>query len=524
MQKLIELTQLADLGKLKTGGQWQAWFEPGSKLEKLCLAVYNGQVSTDKEGMQLLYPSDASGNKYYNIRERLKERLTMILALNGAKRKETINRFTLLTDCTQKWSVALTLLSRNSTITAIHSMKNLLKQTLRYEFTELSLAITSTLRVYFSTADGGSAIKFHHFDDLHRRLRDNWLAEEEAEHLYSNIMRQQVDTKAFHVSLAEYTGQSYEKVKPNMKSCHTFRFHLCARLIELKALQGNYSLMMQCCEEAIEYFQQKPFDVSVPIQTFYYNLILCYVHLKEFDKGYELIERCQSSFEEGTFTWFKLQEQAFMLATRTKNYTLAFNIYQKIQPALKSENLPVNILEAWKIYEAYIQFLVAARCIDGVEEKDHLRYRQGRFLNAIPVYSRDKRGMNIPVLIVQILFGILKCDYSSTMDRIEAIKKYCSRYLKNDDTFRSNCFIHMLLQIPEAAFHRTAVKRKVTLLEKQLAKTAQQTSFYNNELEIIPYEHLWEILLETLPERRFEVANLDKKRKTNYMSLKQNLY
>lgn len=516
MQELVELVKLADLDKLKAGGQWSAWFESGSKIEQLCLAILNGDVSTDEEGLHYLYASDVSGNKYYNIRERLKERLSIILALNGIKRKETTIRLSTLTECTQKWSVALALLSRNSTLAAIGMMESLLKQTLRYEFTELSLSITSTLRVYYSTADGGSS-KFRHYDDLHGRLRENWLAEETAEHLYANITRQSIETKAYQVSLTQFTQEAYEKVREYSDTCHSFQFQICARLIELKALQGNYTQSMKCCESAIDYFQQKPYDVRIPLQTFYYNLILCYVHLKEFEKGIELIQRYKSSFDEGTFTWFKLQEQAFLLATRTKNYQTAFKVYQSVQPFLKSDDIPAQITEIWKIHEAYIQFLVAADCVEGIEEKDNLRYRPAKFINNIPMYSRDKRGMNIPILIIQILFGVLKRDFSGTIDRIEAIQKYCSRYLKNDETFRSNCFIRMLLQIPEGAFHRAAVKRKVVLLEKQLSKTEQQTSFYANELEIIPYEHLWEILLKTLPEKRFDTTKVVKHREDVFM-------
>ena len=155
----MELVQLSNLDSLQSSGQWRAWFESGSKLEQLCLAIHHGKVRTDEQGLHLLYASDTSGNKYYNIKERLKERLSLILALNGTKRKESSNRLSSLTECAQKWSVALALLSRNSTLNAIGMMESLLKQTLRFEFTDLSLSITSALRVYFSTADNNTAKK-----------------------------------------------------------------------------------------------------------------------------------------------------------------------------------------------------------------------------------------------------------------------------------------------------------------------------------------------------------------------------
>lgn len=64
-----------------------------------------------------------------------------------------------------------------------------------------------------------------------------------------------------------------------------------------------------------------------------------------------------------------------------------------------------------------------------------------RFLNDVPIFSKDKRGMNIPILIFHILYLILTKRYNDVIDRIVRIEKYTTRYLKKDDNYRSNCFI-----------------------------------------------------------------------------------
>jgi len=119
-------------------------------------------------------------------------------------------------------------------------------------------------------------------------------------------------------------------------------------------------------------------------------------------------------------------------------------------------------------------------------------------LNSVPLFSKDKRGLNIPILIIQILFMIVKKDYDQSIDRIEAIKKYCTRYLVKDKNFRSNCFINMLLQIPMAGFRRSEVKRKAKKYLDQLESTPLEFSNQASEIEIIPYEDLWGFIIESI--------------------------
>jgi len=86
-----------------------------------------------------------------------------------------------------------------------------------------------------------------------------------------------------------------------------------------------------------------------------------------------------------------------------------------------------------------------------------------------------------------------------SIDRIEAIKKYCSRYLRQDDNFRSNCIIKLLLQIPEGSFHRQAVLRRAGKYLEQLQSVPLEIAYQTHEIEIIPYEDLWEMTIDSLP-------------------------
>ncbi len=57
------------------------------------------------------------------------------------------------------------------------------------------------------------------------------------------------------------------------------------------------------------------------------------------------------------------------------------------------------------------------------------------------------------IKLLQILFLLTDHKYGQIIDRIDALNQYTYRYLRKDETFRSNCFIKMLVLMTKADFH-----------------------------------------------------------------------
>ncbi|MEO1628103.1 MAG: hypothetical protein AAFV25_23340, partial [Bacteroidota bacterium] len=181
-------------------------------------------------------------------------------------------------------------------------------------------------------------------------------------------------------------------------------------------------------------------------------------------------------------------------------------VYEIIASAANDKRLiremPASIKEHWLLYEAYANLFVRMEKIDPERSPYKLkRFRLSKFLNEVPIFSMEKRRANIPVLIIQILFLLQQKKYSQVVDRMDALNAYCYRYLRKDETFRSNVFIKMLLQIPKANFHREAVTRKTKNLRDRLDNVPLEVARQSAEIEIIPYEDLWEYVLEMLSMR-----------------------
>lgn len=501
MQEIKELVSLTDVEKLQAEGLWSFLFESGSKMEQFCLAVYTNAIKTDEEALNLLYGGKKAGNKYYNLKERLKERLTFAITLLESKKKSFSSRQSAFFECNRKWSAAMVLLSKQSRTAAIGQLESLLPHITYYEFTELTVSITSLLRVFYGTINGNHD-KYLKYHKIHEQYQQVWLHENAVEAVYAELMRHYLGTRAPTTTLKQKAREAFGTIQPILASCPAFKVQLLGRLIELKVHEGDYRATANLCEDAIAFFQTKPYDSRLPLQAFYYNLIGAYIQLKEFEKGRDTITSYQSVTEDGSFNWFKLQELFFQLAVHTGNYDTGLAVLSNVKKHLRSDWLPLQTAEIWKIYEAYIHYLGLVGKIANPGSIDQVGFKSGKFLNEIPTFSRDKRGMNIPILIIQILITIARKEYTAAIDRVEAIEKYCSRYLKKgDETFRSNCFIKMLLQIPEFSFHREAVTRNTKHLRDQLHSVPLGASGQAHEIEIIPYETLWELAISTLENR-----------------------
>jgi len=160
--------------------------------------------------------------------------------------------------------------------------------------------------------------------------------------------------------------------------------------------------------------------------------------------------------------------------------------------------------QPWMLKEAFINILIKIGKIPQVDlqEIELRNFRLNRFINDVPLYSKDKKGTNIAILVAQFIYLLAENKTDQIFERLEGLNQYCHRYLRNDHTYRSNCFIKMLLKIPTANFHPVRVRNHTQTYWKKLQNASLTISEQSYEVEIIPYEDLWELVLEILDNRK----------------------
>jgi len=224
-----------------------------------------------------------------------------------------------------------------------------------------------------------------------------------------------------------------------------------------------------------------------------HSLITYAIKTEKFDLCKMYLDQSLEMSPKHNKSWLRGMELQTIFLIRTN----------KIQQAIGSINtlseskLYKNISREYKLrIELLNNYLLVYSKFLKFSSSKNKEVKLGKYLNSIPEYNADKKAMNIPIIVLQILYYILKKDDNKLEERFDAVNKYLSRYLKSDNFYRSHCFIRMLLQVHRQNFHSVAIERHTKKITDKLSLVSLKDSKEPLEIEIIRYEDLWESVLK----------------------------
>lgn len=471
-----------------------------TKLNKLYNLIESGQVESDEEAFDLLFKKGDSIENYYKLKYRFKNRLlNTILVINPSKKTMSPIEKAYF-KCNRTWTISNILNSFGASKTSADLISKAVKDAEKYEFVEYCMMFYNSLTVYFSLnlQDRNGFEKYSQKYDFYK---DIFLKENEALHIFCGLSSSYQNLRSLERN-TDLIQESLRRLKHNKIENETIkyiRYHYNAYCLIFLARQ-EYDKIIDTCQVAINKLNQKPFKLVSSKYGYDLLLIQCYIQLKKYDKGKSIIDQYQRVFTKKTYNWFVLRYYNFILAMHSKKYEFSLAIILDILDNNNLNRVASIMAENFEVFEAYTHFLIFRGYIDLETTATHPRrkFRLGRFLNEVPHFSKDKRGLNISILILQVLFLLHDRKYSQIIDRTDALNQYCYRYLRKDETFRSNCFIQMLIQMVKADFNRIRTERYVEKLWGKLQEVPIHVAEQGIEVEIIPYEDLWPMVLEML--------------------------
>ncbi len=496
MQDLKELVYILNQYQMKpmhTNGQR---LEPDSRLGKFYEGLEKDRFETDEEAEALLFPDGHGASNYRKLKSELRDKLIYTVALFNAKGTDFTDYQKAYYDCHKLWLVVKILTGQNANTAAMNLATRLVKQTERFEFTLLTMDIAAYLRFQYGLREGNDK-KYHDSHNLFEVSKAVYEAESKAEEYYTRLMARTIGNRGVNTELVGLASNFYDEIAPLLEHHTSFRLHLYGNLIGLMqyTLVNDYASALPYCDEVISFFQKKPYEARVPLQIFYYQKLICHIQLRQFGEGAGVAQYCLGIMYEGTFNWFKYLELYLQLSFHTEQFDKGAEILCKAIDHPRFRFLPEHAKETWRIYEAYTHYLVSAGKISGMEKR---RFKLAKFVNETPIFSKDKGGMNIAILTIRFMHLLLEKKLAKLLDETEAIKQYCYRHLNNKNTVRSYHFFRMLMQIPLGRFDAEKVSERVKPSLLVLTETPLQVANQIHEIELIPYEILWEIAMEKL--------------------------
>lgn len=502
MENLKELIGVVTKNKVKRIEMLGNPANYASNLQKLYDGIAEGKIDSDEVAADFFFSENENKQIYYNrLKRNLNKRLIntlFFIDVNQPSFNEVQKAYYI---CYKDFAAFKVLIGRGARKSALQLGEKTLKKAIRFEFTELIVDVARHLRLHYGTVEGNRN-KFKEYNEIVKKYIDILHAELLSEEYFIDLAINFVKSRSTKMEIEDTATQYAEELRTYTNKYDSFQLNLTAYNVFALRYQivNDYRNTLIVCEEAVKFFKSRKYSPKITIFTFLFKMLSCHLQLKNYERGEKIAKQCLEYENEGHSNWFATLESYTILLFHSKQFQKANEIYRQAIDHSNFKFLNKNYKEQWLIVEAFVNYFISIGKIEkeGKEKGGNKKFRISKFLNEVPNYSKDKRGTNVTILILQILFLLQRKKFGDVIDRMEALTVYCHRYLRKDDTFRSNCFIKMLLQLPSAHFNKTAAIRKVKKYHDLLEKNPLEMANQGSEIEIVPYEMLWEFVLESL--------------------------
>lgn len=496
MNNLSELIKLVSPNKIKQISILSPALAKDTKLMQLYNGIYSQKFQTNAEAIKALYGSGKIGSKYSKLKNDLETRLLNVLLASDLTNGQMNARQRAYFKYFKTWAAANILLRLGIINYSTRILEKTLKHFEKNEFTNLSLEACALLRNHYYR-HLGDAKKGAFYD----RKTNLLLAQYNAEVILSGYMEQIVvhyvkekgDNSHLDSVIDQFIAKAKEILPGELNATITYRI----KMLEVTKYMNlhDYETTATICEEALAYFEDNKPYFRTYIVIFINQWIISCTQLKAYKTATELVQKALTYLQAGEFNWFKLMEYRAQLAFYKKDYTLAYTTYKAVIKHPNFSDLPSPVQEEWRLYEAYAQFVYLAAKVEGAKN-GHKKFRVHKFMNDIFIFSQDKKGLNIPILVIHICYLLMYQKYNTIIDKMEGLEKYRQRYLSTEKHRRSDIFIKMLLLFFKNNFDPKIAANDAQKYLNELAEHPFNVLTSDHELEIIPYEHLWEMILD----------------------------
>lgn len=377
--------------------------------------------------------------------------------------------------------------------------ERLLLRTLRLseagEFTDYTVQSARLLRTLY--AEQRKVLAYNKMAKLLLKAQQLQACEMEAERIYSDTQLALARTVSSRRAVLPLVPGYIEQLEGLHRRARTFTtFNYLYRLrMAYEELQGNYDEILRLTAAAAVLMRdgklnERRFDKRY---NHYISIFAC-LRSRQAQRGLKLAQKYIQDFHPSSGNWFYFQEHHLLLALHAEQYEYAQQLLQTTSKNPAYAKQRPAALERWDLYRGYTEFVQPSQGTGPVR-----RQQMAQWVLQLPEFSRDKRGHNVAILVLQLLYFLRERNLEEVLVRLERLRKYQQRHLREAGVLRSRLFLRLLQVIADKGFDvRQAKERGKTLLQQLQNAPPPGQAFA--EVEIIPYEHLWALVLKLLRE------------------------
>jgi hypothetical protein len=506
MKNLIEISKIVTKKKVKKIGIFDehSLKHKNSKFNEFYEALMANKFKNDRDAAAFLYGTSPTDDKYRQLKSRFRKRLLNTLFFLDVNLPSTSSYDRAYYSCNKDWTLVKILLANGAPHTASSLASQIMTTALKFKFADVIVNCSRILREYSSEIDDERA--YEEYDQHSKQFQNVLDAEIRSEELYQRVVMNYHKPPSKNKDLREkidiycdaLVGLSEIYDSPiviyNMYMVWAYRYEML----------HDYKDMLDVCLKAEDYIAKNPrFYREGMLAMFQLKKMSAYLHLQDYRNGKINAEKCLQSLQAGSERWFTFMEYYFLLAMHTDNYINAIAIYNEATANnTKFKRLSDEDVEKWHIFDVYLAYIVETQADNNpaMQSQKKRAFRLARFLNDPILYPREMRIFTILLVIAQALFFLEKRNYPAVVERIDRLKSYANRQLKKEENFRTIQFIRLLQQLAKADFK----PEEITVGEKYYRRLIENPFYYRglvSELEVIPYEKLWDMVIDKLKKK-----------------------
>ena len=493
MNALLELVKIVNRKRLSKIDIFDKTFLNQSNINlyyKLYEGLESGKITSDESAAKYLYDSDDKDAKFRKLKSRFKGKILKSILLFGSEEVSNSETIRAYYECLTHNQIIEIIIKLTGTTQLVYELvKDDYNKAQKYSFYDILRNYSYYLLAYYSFK--GDKKSFIEEEKKYLQYIEFAQKEQFAKYLYNKVI---VDFEGG----AAITSDLMLHAKENLDKLYKLRIELKNTEIDFQyfylALQyyeynNELEQILNICDEA-DMLMNKNSQIITNTRRLVMLLyrMKALLNIRDYTKGIELLKSSDNIIiPEASINWYILKETEFKLYLQDDKIKEAYNVYEQVLQNKTYKRQAAELTEKWKIYHAYLVFM------DNYLNKGDYKFNLARFLNDVPVNSKDKSGFNFAIRVIEILFNAARKDYNLIFSKMDALRVYRSRYL-NDNTYKRNhLFLSVLLKAEKSGFNN---KELVKADWQEITELRNQNKYFIADWEIIPYETLWDIFVE----------------------------
>ena len=469
--------------------------QPGKETQLATILAADAHITGSQAAKQIYgKSSEASQTAFLRLRARVQDKLLNHLFFldHSDARLFVARRYEL--ECLDLLHKVTILYLEGEYALSERLLRRCLRQAEQGEFTKYAEQACQRLSTLY--AEQRQLHKYNTYSKKLAKLRQLLVHEQEAEQLSIEVRLTMTRAVTMRRTLLPKMPGYIEKAEELHQKANTFATYIALYRLRLTQaeLTGHYDEIIRYTTAATQLLRQGKLNERRFDQRFN-QFMSVYAHLRsrQYKAGLKLAEDFAADLHPTSNNWFYFYEHYLLLALHAGEYDHALRL---LHVAHKNPSFPKQrpaAQERWQLLQAYVEFVQP-------EEALPLRRRNQMATSAllvVPEFTRDKRGHNVAILVFQLLYYLRQRELEPVLTRLERLRKYQQRHLRDAATLRSRTLLRLLMLLPEAEFDPVVLAKRGQHRLAQLSQ-APMVGDADAEVEIIPYERLWELTLDIL--------------------------